>query len=54
MKRDGDVLAVRAFWPEKGVQMGAGRIARLDAELSRAARFGGCAEISRADDWCKA
>ncbi len=54
MKRDGDVLAVRAFWPEKGVQMGAGRIARLDAELSRAALFGGCAEISRADDWCKA
>ena len=54
MKRDGDVLAVRAFWPEKGVQMGAGRIARLDAELSRAARFGGCAEISRANDWCKA
>ena len=52
MKRDGDVLAVRRFWPEDGVAMGAGRIARLQSELSRAARFGGCAEISYAAQWC--
>lgn len=54
MKRDVDVLAVRAFWPETGARMGAGRIARLEAELSRAAKFGGCGEIAYADGWLRA
>ncbi len=54
MKREGDILNVRAFWPEAGVKMGAGRLSRLDAELSRAARFGGCAEVAFAVDWRKA
>ncbi|MCV2867012.1 winged helix DNA-binding domain-containing protein [Defluviimonas sp. WL0002] len=44
--RQADRLAVRAFWPEPGVSMGAGRRARLEAELDRMARF---AQVSRAD-----
>ena len=51
MARQGEVLAVRAFWPEAGVRMGAGRLSRLQAELSRAARFGGCGEVVFAEDW---
>tara|TARA_R110002051_G_scaffold1008_9_gene5020 strand:- start:1392 stop:2579 length:1188 start_codon:yes stop_codon:yes gene_type:complete len=53
MKRNGDVLDVAAFWPEAGVQMGAGRLARLRAELARAAKFGGCAEARYAADWLR-
>ncbi|MCO4842512.1 MAG: YcaQ family DNA glycosylase [Yoonia sp.] len=53
MKRNGDILDVTAFWPEAGVKMGTGRIARLDAELSRAAKFGGCGEVRRAADWLR-
>jgi uncharacterized protein YcaQ len=53
MKRDVDVLAVTAFWPEQGVQMNATRIARLDAELARAAAFGGCGEVRRAEGWLR-
>ncbi|MFZ3580566.1 winged helix-turn-helix domain-containing protein [Loktanella sp. DJP18] len=53
MARQGEVLAVRAFWPEPGVRMGAGRLSRLQAELTRAARFGGCAEVVFAADWLR-
>ena len=53
MARQGEVLAVRAFWPEAGVRMGAGRVARLQAELARAARFGGCGEVALAADWLR-
>ena len=51
--RPAGVLNVTGFWPETGVQMGAGRMKRLEAELQRAARFGGCAEVVYAADWCK-
>lgn len=44
-------LAVRALWPEPGVAMGAGWIARLMAELDRLARFAGCDGVSLAPDW---
>lgn len=47
-------LAVRAFWPEPGVAMGAGRIARLEAELDRLAHFAGCDGVSFADGWLRA
>ncbi len=53
MKRTGEVLTVRAFWPEPGVRMGSGRLTRLQSELTRAARFGGCAEVQFADDWLR-
>lgn len=51
MKREEGVLAVRAFWPEQGVRMGAGRAAALHKELERAALFGGCAEVAFAKGW---
>ena len=51
MKREGTVLAVRAFWPEDGVRMGAGRVSALLTELARAAAFGGCDEVRYADGW---
>ncbi|QEE34366.1 winged helix-turn-helix domain-containing protein [Octadecabacter sp. SW4] len=52
-KRDGDTLRVTAFWPEDGVRMGAGRSARLVAEIERAARFVGSAQIDYARGWAK-
>jgi hypothetical protein len=33
--------------------MGAGRIARLEAELARLAGFAGCAEVALAPDWLR-
>ncbi len=53
MKRDGTTLAVRAFWPEAGIGMGAGRIKALQSELTRAARLGGCDAVSYAPDWLR-
>lgn len=53
MKRNGNILDVTAFWPEAGVAMGAGRLARLDAELKRAAKFGGCGDVRFADGWLR-
>jgi uncharacterized protein YcaQ len=52
--RDQDVLRVRAFWPEAGVRTGRGRVARLEAELSRLAAFAGCARVDFAPDWLRA
>ncbi|MDG4649684.1 crosslink repair DNA glycosylase YcaQ family protein [Roseibacterium sp. SDUM158017] len=46
-------LAVRAFWPERGVRMGKGRVARLVAEIERAARFAGCADVVFETDWIR-
>ena len=51
--RDGETLNVRAFWPEAGVRMGKGRLARLDAELDRVARVAGCARVAFAPDWLR-
>jgi uncharacterized protein len=51
--RGADVLAVRAFWPEVGVQPGAGRLARLEAELTRVARFAGVGAVRFADGWLR-
>ena len=51
--RQAGVLAVRAFWPERGVKPGAGRLARLEAELLRLARFAGCDRVEMAADWLR-
>ena len=53
MKRDGERLAVRAFWPEDGVKMGVGRTKALTAELERATTFGGCSALVFADGWLR-
>jgi len=52
--RSEDRLHVRAFWPETGVRMTKGRLARLEAELGRMARFSGCGNIGYETDWLRA
>lgn len=52
-RRDLGALAVAAFWPEAGVQMGKGRMARLMAELDRLGRFTGCPELMLAPGWMR-
>lgn len=53
MARQGTTLEVRGFWSEPGVRMGAGRVARLQAEIERAARFGGCDDVAYLPDWLR-
>ena len=53
MARAGGVLVVRAFWPEVGVRMGAGRLARLQAEIYRAARFATDGDVRFEDGWLR-
>ncbi len=53
MKRDGKTLAIRAFWPEPSVRMGAGRLAALEKELERAAAFGACEAVAYAEGWLR-
>ncbi|MEM6610229.1 MAG: crosslink repair DNA glycosylase YcaQ family protein [Pseudomonadota bacterium] len=52
--RAASVLRVRALWPEKGVRFGRGRMARLETELARAARFAGCEDIEIASQFLRA
>lgn len=52
-QRDTGVLQVRAFWPEPGVRMTAGRLARLDMALAKLANFAGCDRVAMADDWLR-
>lgn len=51
--RPSGTLAVRAFWPERGVKPGAGRVQRLEAELDRLAQFSGCDRVDFAADWLR-
>ncbi len=44
-------LRITGFWPEAGIRMGAGRLARLQAEMERLARFAGCASVSWLPGW---
>jgi hypothetical protein len=53
-QRDRGVLAVRALWPERGARFGAGRTARLEAELDRIARFAGCERVEFLPGWLRA
>lgn len=54
MKRQGTTLLVTAFWPEQSVRMGVGRIKRLQGEIVRAARFGGCDSVEYENGWQRA
>ena len=51
--RDAAVLRVKGFWPEPDVTMGAGRRARLAAELDRLARFAECDRVDYLDGWLR-
>ena len=53
-RRAEGILEVTAFWPEKGVRLGEGRLARLEAELSRMARFTGMERVRFVDGWRRA
>lgn len=51
--RNESLLRVRAFWPEAGVGLGAGRLARLTAEVDRLARFAGCDRVAYDPGWLR-
>ena len=51
--REASALRVRGFWPEAGVRMGAGRLARLEAEMGRLAAFAGCDRVEYLDEWLR-
>ena len=53
-QRADDRLHVRAYWPEAGVRSSKGRLAKLQSELDRMARFSGCSEVSFEPDWLRA
>ena len=50
-KREGDVLAVRAFWPERGVGMGKARTAGLMSELKRVSHLAGVEDVKFSKGW---
>ncbi len=52
-RRDVGALQIRALWPEQGIRFGAGRMARLEAELDRMARFAGCERVAFDDGWLR-
>lgn len=51
--RSEGALVVRAFWPEQGIKMGAGRMTRLEAELARLGQFTDCRDLRFADGWLR-
>ena len=50
-RRAEGTLDVAALWPEAGITFGKGRLARLEAELARLAKFAGCERITYAPRW---
>ncbi|MBA3908381.1 MAG: hypothetical protein C0524_00555 [Rhodobacter sp.] len=49
--RDAGSLRVKGFWPEPEVRLTKLRLARLEAELDRLARFSGCNRVEFLDGW---
>lgn len=49
--RDAGALRVKAFWPEAGVSLTKARMAKLEAELDRLARFAGCGRVEFLNGW---
>ncbi|MCT4557645.1 MAG: winged helix DNA-binding domain-containing protein [Pelagimonas sp.] len=52
-RKETGALHVTAVWPEAGVRWGDGRQARLEAELTRLARFAGMDCVTWAERWLK-
>ena len=48
-----DRLNVTGFWPERGIRPSKGRLAKLDRELHRMARFAGVNEVSYHEGWLR-
>jgi len=53
MRRREGRLRVRALWPEPVVRLGKGRLARIERELARIARFAGCGGIDFENGWLR-
>ena len=53
MRRKESRLCVRAFWPERGVRLGKGRLERIGRELDRIARFAGCGRTVFENGWVR-
>ena len=51
--RAGGTLAVAAFWPERGIRMGAGRRAALERAVDRTLALAGCERTLWAPDWLR-
>jgi hypothetical protein len=51
--RNESCLRVKAFWAEPDVQMGAGRLARLEGELNRLAKFAECDALDFLPGWLR-
>ena len=49
--RDADILNVTKLWLEPGVRPAKGRLAKLEAELGRMARFVGVSDVRISPDW---
>jgi uncharacterized protein len=49
--REDGVFRVRGFWPENGVAIGAGRLARLQLAVDRMAAFAGSDRVEYLADW---
>ena len=49
--RDGSTLKIRALWMEAGLTLTQARRTKLDAELTRMARFSGCDRVEFLDSW---
>lgn len=45
------VMTVRRLWLEQGVRLSKGRLAAIDAELYRVARFAGTPDVVKDPDW---
>jgi uncharacterized protein len=45
------VLRIKAFWPEQGVHITPARLAKLEAEMERLARFAGCDRVDYLPGW---
>lgn len=51
MKADKGILAIKRFWPECGITMGKGRLARLETAIERTRRLSGADRTEWASDW---
>lgn len=51
--RSENTLRVRAYWPEAGQRQSAARLARLEAEIARLARFAGCERVDYLPGWMR-
>ncbi|MEM7470174.1 MAG: crosslink repair DNA glycosylase YcaQ family protein [Pseudomonadota bacterium] len=49
--RKSETLNIRAFWPERGIKLGEGRVKRLTNALERTARLAGSKELNFASGW---